>query len=202
MTPEEWNTEGQKLFGENKMKWRFVCPACGFKQTVQDYKDAGAPPGAVGFSCLGRWQEVRKDAFDKKDKRDLPCNYAGGGLINYNPVEVDGRKYFAFAPYEEEPKVDPEDWKFPVGTYVVYGPTEENFHQVYVVGHCPKGESLTTIIDELEIRYPVKDYADIGRTDRYVVVKTQCDQKYKLHGHNLLFPSKKLVERTGRNVHP
>jgi hypothetical protein len=39
---------------------------------------------------------VRKDAFDDKDKRKIPCNYAGGGLIDINPVDVDGRKVFEF----------------------------------------------------------------------------------------------------------
>ncbi|WP_193200837.1 VVA0879 family protein [Nostoc sp. MG11] len=112
MTRNEWLAQGQKLFGKDKMQWKFKCPCCGHIATVQDYKKAGAPSSAVGFSCLekfrsaeaaaltfrcvGRWLEVRKEAFDNKDKRKIPCNYAGGGLINLNPVDIDGCKVFEF----------------------------------------------------------------------------------------------------------
>lgn len=39
---------------------------------------------------------VCKEAFDDKDKPKIPCNYAGGGLIQINPVDVDGIKVFEF----------------------------------------------------------------------------------------------------------
>jgi predicted RNA-binding Zn-ribbon protein involved in translation (DUF1610 family) len=97
MTKNEWLTQGKTLFGKDVMQWKFKCPNCGHVATVKDYKKAGAPEAAAGFSCVGRWLEVRKDAFDDKDKRNIPCNYAGGGLININPVVVDGRRVFDFA---------------------------------------------------------------------------------------------------------
>jgi hypothetical protein len=96
MNKEQWLTLGQTLFGQDKMQWKFKCPCCGHIASVQDYKKAGASESAVGFSCVGRWLEVRKEAFDDKDKRKIPCNYAGGGLIQLNPVDVDGRKIFEF----------------------------------------------------------------------------------------------------------
>ena len=96
MTKEEWMAEGNKLFGEDIMQWKFECPVCHHVQSVQDYKDAGAPETAIAFSCVGRWIESSKtsDAFSGKKG---PCSYAGGGLFRLNPVEVDGGKYFAFA---------------------------------------------------------------------------------------------------------
>lgn len=97
MTRDQWLQEATALFGENKLDWKFVCPACGFVQAVRDYKDAGAPESAVAFSCVGRWRQDFKEAFDRKDKRNLPCNYAGGGLIQLNPIDVDGKKVFEFA---------------------------------------------------------------------------------------------------------
>lgn len=93
MTRSEWEARGKELFGEDIMKWSFICPSCGHVWSVQDYKNAGAPSGAVGFSCAGRWLPNPKDAF----RRDGgPCNYAGGGLLNINPLEVDGVRYFNF----------------------------------------------------------------------------------------------------------
>ncbi|MEH2191011.1 MAG: VVA0879 family protein [Nostoc sp.] len=97
MTKDEWLIEGMGLFGKDGLRWKFKCPCCGHIASTQDYKNAGAPSSAVAFSCIGRWMPAHKEAFDDKDKRKIPCNYAGGGLINVNPVEVDGRKVFDFA---------------------------------------------------------------------------------------------------------
>lgn len=94
MTHTEWLSEGERRFGPDQMKWRFVCPACKHVASVQDYKDAGASMTAVAFSCVGRWMDRPRDAFGDGPG---PCNYAGGGLFGLNPLDVDGRKYFDFA---------------------------------------------------------------------------------------------------------
>ncbi len=94
ITAEKWHKQGESLFGPDEMKWRFVCPACGHVASVQDYKDAAAPQGAVGFSCIGRFLPDPREAFGSGPG---PCNYAGGGLIRLNPVDVDGHRMFAFA---------------------------------------------------------------------------------------------------------
>lgn len=97
MTKDEWLTEGMGLFGKDGLQWKFKCPCCGYVASAQDYKNAGAPISAVAFSCIGRWASISKEAFDDKDKRNIPCNYASTGLININPVEVDGLRVFDFA---------------------------------------------------------------------------------------------------------
>lgn len=97
LTYAEWEAEGVRRFGPNKMKWKFVCPACGFIASAEDYKNAGAPSMVVGFSCIGRWLPYAREAFAKGDG---PCNYAGGGLFRLNPLEVDGAHFFDFAPGE------------------------------------------------------------------------------------------------------
>ncbi len=90
MTHAEWKAEGQRRFGIDPRAWRFVCPSCGHVASVQDWKDAGAPDGAVAFSCLGRYTGDNKAAADKAFKHaGGPCNYTGGGLFRLNPVEVD-----------------------------------------------------------------------------------------------------------------
>lgn len=95
MTKEEWIKQGTEIFGADQMTWKFVCPVCGYVQSVADYKEAGAPFSAVAFSCIGRYLKTSRDAFSKEG--DGPCNYAGGGLLKLNPVEVDGERYFDFA---------------------------------------------------------------------------------------------------------
>lgn len=99
MTKKEWEAEGERRFGDNKLEWKFKCPACGHVISVKDYKDAGAPNGAIAFSCIGRYLDAEpREAFvAKKDKGKSPCNYAGGGLVGLNSVEVDGENYFEFA---------------------------------------------------------------------------------------------------------
>ena len=98
---EEWEKEAIRRFGEDKLKWKFVCPSCGFEASVQDYLDAGVPSGAVGFSCIGRWLLDSTDIVSQK--KGKPCNYAGGGFYKLNPVEVDGTRYFDFAKEKELP---------------------------------------------------------------------------------------------------
>jgi hypothetical protein len=106
MNHEEWLAEGEKLFGSDQMKWKFVCPACGVVTSVQDWKEAGAPETAVAFSCVGRWSGMKREAFGGEGPG--PCNYAGGGLFNINPVKIYGRKndVFAFATEAKAPDAD------------------------------------------------------------------------------------------------
>jgi hypothetical protein len=101
MTLAEWFTEGARRFGENRMKWEFVCPACGFVQSTEVYKDQGAPVSAVAFSCVGRWSGATREAFG--DIGPGPCNYAGDGLFRIAPIEVDGRPTFDFAEERNAP---------------------------------------------------------------------------------------------------
>ena len=96
VTKGEWLEEGTRLFGPDQMKWRFVCPVCGYEASVQDWKNAGATEGEVAFSCIGRHVQGSRIAFGGKGAG--PCNYAGGGLFRLNPVIVDGKhQIFEFA---------------------------------------------------------------------------------------------------------
>lgn len=104
ITHAEWTAEAKRRFGDDPMAWRFVCPSCGHVASVKDWRDAGAPEGAVAFSCIGRYTGDPKSATDKAFKQGCgPCNYTGGGLFRLNPVQVvleaDGETIptFAFA---------------------------------------------------------------------------------------------------------
>lgn len=83
----EWVAEGNRRFGDDRTSWLFVCPVCGHVACSNDWKAAGAPEGAVGFACVGRWIDGSKEAF--KDAGDGPCTYSGGGLFRLNPLVVE-----------------------------------------------------------------------------------------------------------------
>lgn len=95
---QDWLDEAKERFGDDAMKWAFVCPSCGHVATVRDWRQAGAGEGEVAFSCVGRRLGATAGIWEAG-----PCNYAGGGLFRLNPVEVeyeDGKVFevFEFAP--------------------------------------------------------------------------------------------------------
>jgi hypothetical protein len=102
-TFKEWIEKGKEIFGtEDRKKWKFRCPSCGFVQSLEDFIKAGTKEedalGMIGFSCVGRVMQEKGEFL--KDKKQ-PCNYAGGGLIGLNPVTIitpDGTEhnYFEF----------------------------------------------------------------------------------------------------------
>lgn len=100
MTLAEWRAEGQRRFGDDQLKWRFKCPACGHVQAVEDfraYKDKGATADSANFNCIGRYGGAKRGAFE--DKGPGPCNYTSGGLFNISPMVVvteDGKEHRGF----------------------------------------------------------------------------------------------------------
>lgn len=105
MTYEEWAQVGLERFGPDRMDWMFVCPVCGHVAAAREWVTLGAPEGAIGFSCVGRWVDKAAQALTgAKTPVKGPCNYAGGGLFRLNPVHVqvpggsDPHQVFEFAP--------------------------------------------------------------------------------------------------------
>lgn len=94
---DDFMTDAQERFGEDWLAWRFVCPGCGYVASVQDYKDAGAPEGAVGYSCIGRYVENGRSWLNGKG--DGPCDYTAGGLFNIcdTAISTDGGLRYVFA---------------------------------------------------------------------------------------------------------
>ena len=100
VTQDAWVAAGRERYGDDQDAWRFRCPSCGHVAAVSDWRAAGAPMGAVAFSCVGRWDEsvtAERAAANAFKGRGGPCNYAGGGLFGLNPVDVDGHDVFDFA---------------------------------------------------------------------------------------------------------
>jgi len=109
MTYEEWLAEGTRRFGEDKLKWKFVCPICSNVAAVEDYypfKDIGAQPDAATKECIGRYSGTPYRAFPGEgQKRGRPCDYAIYGLFRFPGVIViqpDGKETMAFRFADEE----------------------------------------------------------------------------------------------------
>jgi hypothetical protein len=105
MTKKEWMAKGKTLFGEDFLKWRFVCPACRHVQAVGDfklYKDKGATPDSARCECIGRYD----GHIDVDMGAGQPCNYCGNGLFRLSPVLVideNSKETAAFA-FDEGPE--------------------------------------------------------------------------------------------------
>lgn len=93
MSHAEWMEEGRSLFGEDPMKWRFVCPICGNVQAVEDYrqyKDKGADPNSAFFNCIGRYSGQGGKAFGGREVKG-PCDYTLGGLFKVHKTQVESQ---------------------------------------------------------------------------------------------------------------
>lgn len=88
-TKEEWLAEGEKLFGNDYVNYKFKCPQCGNVASGQEFKDAGTSPSAMYCECIGRHVEGKG------------CDWAAYGLFDICKVHVDGQPVFEFAPEEE-----------------------------------------------------------------------------------------------------
>jgi len=84
LTQSEFLNEGQRLFGDDIMKWKFQCPSCGIVISVEDYKNSGASENAVGFNCIGRYKNSTNSMLTGKQ----PCDYSSGGLICISPIKA------------------------------------------------------------------------------------------------------------------
>jgi hypothetical protein len=100
MTLQEWSDEGTRRFGPIQMKWKFVCPACGFVQSVEDFrpfKAHGATVEDARFNCIGRFAGPKREALGGNGPG--PCNYTSGGLFDLRKLTVvlpDGKEIRTF----------------------------------------------------------------------------------------------------------
>lgn len=92
-TQDEFRAKAIELYGDDPMNWKFRCPNCGVVTAAREWKMAGAPQGAIGFSCIGRY--VKSEGVIGNGKQ--PCDYTIGGLFVFSEMLVDGDPFFALA---------------------------------------------------------------------------------------------------------
>lgn len=95
ITQDEFLAEARRRFGPNVRDWKFVCPACGTVQSVQQLLDAGVPKekidGVIGFSCIGRFTGQGDAGIAAKHRGEnwqKGCNWTLGGLLQIHGLEV------------------------------------------------------------------------------------------------------------------
>ena len=77
---KEWLEEGKRLFGKNIMKWRYVCPMCGKRYSVQEFVDAGGDgPNSAYQECIGRPRHAGPP--DKEKGNPDGCNWCAYGFF-------------------------------------------------------------------------------------------------------------------------
>ena len=97
MTQAELVAEARDRFGEDPLRWAFVCPTCKDVATAQDFKDADADPQRVGQECIGRSLGCLNGA--QKGWTGRGCDWTAYGLFP-GPWLItlpDGREVRGFA---------------------------------------------------------------------------------------------------------
>jgi hypothetical protein len=90
LTREEWNALGEKLFGVDRLKWRFRCPACRRAWSAEDFrpfKNEGATPDIATQECRGRWTGGREGP-DRCDWSAFGL-FAGPWFVTLPPEEAE-----------------------------------------------------------------------------------------------------------------
>lgn len=86
LTYDAWKAEGERRFGPDMLKWRFVCPGCGNEQSAEDFrpfKDRGATTNSAYGQCLGRFlpREQTRSWMNDKRRAGVRCDYTAYGLL-------------------------------------------------------------------------------------------------------------------------
>ena len=99
ISQDEFLAEAKARFGDKARNWKFVCPACGTMQSVQQLQDAVVASGGtkddvhryIAFSCIGRFNNQGDAGISAKNKGqpwDKGCNWTLGGLLRIHTLEV------------------------------------------------------------------------------------------------------------------
>lgn len=117
MSHHDWLAEARRRFGDDPMKWQFVCPLCGKVSTPEDFVDAGVPKAdahRASIECIGRVVGAKGGMKEGRERNPdgsvaQPCDWAAFGLfgnLGKGPVVLrdDGVETQAFA-FAEAPGV-------------------------------------------------------------------------------------------------
>lgn len=122
---EDWQQEGERLFGQNRFDWKFKCPVCGHVATPRDfekYRDLGSTPNSAISECIGRYMPEDQRGKNLSGDRQ-PCDYAAYGLLNLCTLTVLGSS----GEVSEEP-LQIFDFAYPTVEPVKHAPQESPDH--------------------------------------------------------------------------
>lgn len=108
ITYDEWQERGLKLFGNDKLFWKFQCPMCNNVATPSDFIGKGGRADDATCNCIGRYMPKEErgglSADHSNQKIKSPCDYAAHGLFKFAPLTVifpDGVEVECFGFYQE-----------------------------------------------------------------------------------------------------
>lgn len=105
-TYQEWMDEAKQRFGDDFRQWKFICPACGHIQSVQDFIDLGLDPNDAFKECIGRHNGNMKPANKSNGNGCDWCSYGLFGTLwkGICVITDDETKMeiFDFAPADKE----------------------------------------------------------------------------------------------------
>ena len=97
MTEAEWHALGEKLFGAEMSRWRFVCPSCHVVASIE--KARALPAAEIAVLRAGGWRP--ESECIGRYFADRGCDWCAYGLL-HGPFFVereDGRKTPCFGFY-------------------------------------------------------------------------------------------------------
>lgn len=86
ITVPEMTALQRERFGDDHMKWAFICPVCKDIATLQDFADAGANYERAGQECIGRHLGALSKDTPKEKYTGRGCDWTAYGLFR-GPVE-------------------------------------------------------------------------------------------------------------------
>jgi hypothetical protein len=89
-TQRKWLEEGRKRFGDNINHWKFICPACGRKQSIEDFNKQGIRYGFahVYFCCISTFDTAKLCGFTCAAKWQTPITWGIPKVIRLHKWEV------------------------------------------------------------------------------------------------------------------
>lgn len=85
VTLAQWREQGEALFGDDMMGWKFKCPQCGHVSSLGEFKKAGLDPNLATSCCASRFKEL---SYRKDD-----CKWTTGGLFRVGGMYVLSESY-------------------------------------------------------------------------------------------------------------
>ena len=90
-THREWLEEGRRRFGDNIDDWKFICPMCGRKQSINEFRKHGIKYGFahVYFICISQWVSAGLCGFSCAMKPRIRTEWTIAHTVQQKPHEAE-----------------------------------------------------------------------------------------------------------------
>lgn len=90
ITWQDWVADGRQRFGDNVADWAFICPVCGLRQTIRDFKKQSIPYGFahVYHRCISFFEKGSLCGFGCSDHHPHKIEWVLPVIQKLHEVEV------------------------------------------------------------------------------------------------------------------